>query len=91
MIAPMTDEQTRAVKALMADPSGPFATFLKWLADSREMLHQHMYTTLDPAVVHCLQGEAKILFDVVNTCNEASGKAEVPAIPPPPETPHGGA
>jgi hypothetical protein len=77
MIANLTPEQTASIQSLMKDKR--FESFLKWLADSREMTHQMMYTTVDTGPVAFLQGEAKALFDVVNKCHEASNAAWEPA------------
>lgn len=90
MITPMTDAQKASVRSLMADPQHRFDDILAWLQDCREMTHQRMYTSLDPALVAYLQGEAKTLFDVVNECNLAFERKGEQAIPPMPETPGGG-
>lgn len=90
MIAKMTEAQKASVRSLMADPQHRFDDILAWLKDSREMTHQRMYTTLDPALVSYLQGEAKTLFDVVNECLRAFEREGEQAIPLIPETPGGG-
>jgi hypothetical protein len=73
----------------MADPQRRFESFLQWLADSREMTHQRMYTSTETQLVTYLQGEAKTLFDVVNMCHQAFDRELESAIPNLPETPGG--
>jgi len=89
MIAPMTEQQKSVVRSLMADPQRRFESFLQWLADSREMTHQRMYTSTETQLVTYLQGEAKTLFDVVNMCHQAFDRELESAIPNLPETPGG--
>lgn len=86
MIANLTPEQTASVRSLMKDKR--FESFLQWLADSREMTHQKMYTTVETGPVAFLQGEAKTLFDVVNKCHEAFNTAWEPASSDELEIPH---
>lgn len=88
MVAEMSKDLTEDVLALKTDVR--FQKFLKWLEDSREMIHQHSYTVLDAPSVNYLQGAAKTIFDVVTETHKAFAYRPGIAIPSAgKETPYG--
>lgn len=66
----ITDEHTqRAVARLSANPD--FVTFMRWLKDEELQVNAELRCSTATAIVHQLQGSARLLWDIEQAVTQA--------------------